>query len=163
MFRTQAANARLYQTITTLTPGAHNFVVFCPLHACDFEPDLVFFVADMAQADVLMRATSYISGDLWESKGSCVLSCAWLFGYSYVSGKVNYLVSGLGHGMRRRKLYPSGRLLISVPYQKLSEVIEAMGQMDWELLALREDDEAKAELQRRIDAWQEMRPGFELK
>ena len=163
VFRTQAANARLYHNITTLVPGAVNFVVFCPLHACDFEPDLVFFVAEIPQADVLMRATSYISGDLWQSTSSCVLSCAWLFGYPYVSGKVNYTVSGLGHGMRRRKVYPSGRMLISIPYAKLSEVIEAMGQMDWELIALKEDDESKAELRARMDRWQEMSPNFVLK
>lgn len=97
---------------------------------CDFEPDLLLCVADIPQADVLMRATSYISGDLWQSTASCVLSCAWLFGYPYVNGKVNYTISGLGHGMRRRKVYPQGRVIISIPYQKLSEVIEALGQMD---------------------------------
>lgn len=163
VFRTQAPNARLYHNITTLVRGAVNFVVFCPLHACDFEPDLVFFVADLSQADVLMRATSYISGDLWESKSSCVLSCSWLYGYPYVSGKVNYVVTGLGHGMRRRKVYPAGRMLISVPYAKLSEMIEALGQMDWELIALKEDEESKAELRARMDRWQEMSPNFTLK
>lgn len=158
VFRTQAANARLYHQITTLTPGAVNFVVFCPLRLCDFEPDIVLFVADPSQADVLMRATSYISGDLWESKASPVLSCAWLFSYPYVSGKVNYVMTGIGHGMRRRKVFPAGRLLISVPFEKLSEVVEAMGQMDWELLALREDEEGKAELRARMDAWKKMSP-----
>lgn len=163
VFRTQAANARLYHEMKTLVPGAVNFVVFCPLHLCDFEPDLVLFVADIPQADVLMRATSYISGDLWQSTGSCVLSCAWLFGYPYVSGKVNYTISGLGHGMRRLKLYPSGRMIISIPFQKLSEVIEALGQMDWELIAMKEDEQSKAELKARMDKWQEMSPGFELR
>ena len=163
VFRTQAANARLYHNITTLVRGAVNFVVFCPLHVCDFEPDLVFFVADLAQGDVLMRATSYISGDLWESKSSCVLSCSWLYGYPYVSGKVNYIITGLGHGMRRRKIYPAGWMLISVPYAKLSEMIEALGQMDWELIALKEDEESKAELRARMDRWQEMSPNFTLK
>ena len=163
VFRTQAANARLYHNITTLSPGAVNFVAFCPLHLCDFEPDLVFCVADMRQADILMRATSYISGDLWQSTASCVLSCSWLFGYPYVSGKVNYTISGLGHGMRRRKVYPSGRMLISIPFAKLSEVIEALGQMDWDLIAMKEDEKSKAELRARMDKWQEMSPDFTLK
>lgn len=163
VFRTQAANARLYHNITTLTPGAVNFTVFSPLHLCDFEPDLLLCVADIPQADVLMRATSYISGDLWQSTASCVLSCAWLFGYPYVSGNVNFTISGLGHGMRRRKVYPQGRMIISIPYQKLSEVIEALGQMDWELIAMKEDEESKAELRARMDAWQQMSPDFVLK
>ena len=163
VFRTQAANARLYHEIDTLVPGAVYFVVFSPLRLCDFEPDILLCVADIAQAGVLMRATSYISGDLWESTSSPVLSCAWLFGRPYVSGKVNYIVSGLGHGMSRRKVYPAGRMVISIPYTKLSEVVEALGQMDWELLALKEDEQSKAELRRRMDAWQTMSPDFVLK
>lgn len=163
VFRTQAANARLYHNIVTLTPGSTNFVVFCPVHLCDFEPDLVLCVADTWQAGILMRATSYISGDLWQSVASPVLSCAWLFGHPYVNGKVNYVISGMGHGMSRRKVYPEGRMIISIPYQKLSEVIEALGQMDWEPIALREDDQSKVELRRRMDAWQQMSPDFVLK
>ena len=69
----------------------------------------------------------------------------------------------MGHGMSRRKVYPAGRLIISIPYTKLSEVIEALGQMDWELLALKEDEESKAKLRARMDAWQEMSPDFILK
>ena len=49
----------------------------------------------------------------------------------------------MGHGMSRRKVYPAGRLVISIPYAKLSEIIEALAQMDWELLALQEDEESK--------------------
>ena len=163
VFRTQAPNARLYHEIKTLTPGTVNFVVFCPLHLCDFEPDILLCVADIEQANIIMRATSYISGDLWQSTSSPVLSCAWLFGYPYVTGKVNYVISGMGHGMSRRKIYPAGRFVISIPYAKLSEVVEALDQMDWKLLALQEDEESKAEMRRRMDAWQEMSPDFILR
>jgi hypothetical protein len=79
-----------------------------------------------------------------------------------VHEKVNFTITGMGHGMKRRKVYPAGRLLISIPYAKLSEVIEALGQMDWELIAMKEDEESKAELKRRMDAWQELNPEFTL-
>ena len=79
VFRTQAPNARLYKEIPMLTRGAVNFVIFCPLHLCDFEPDLVLCVSDIRQADILMRATSYISGDLWQSTATSVMACGWLF------------------------------------------------------------------------------------
>lgn len=163
VFKTQAPNARLYMKLTTLTPGTVNFVVFCPVAICDFDPDLVICVADPRQGDILMRATSYISGDLWESKASSVLACSWLYGYPYESGKVNYIITGLGHGMKRRKVYPAGRMLISIPYQKLNEVIQALDEMDWELIAMKEDPESKAELKRRMDRWQEMSPDFLIK
>lgn len=163
VYRTQAPNARLYHNLTTLTPGACNFVIFSPLSICDFDPDIVLCVAEPEQGDILMRATSYISGDIWESKASSVLACSWLFGYPYVSGKVNFVITGLGHGMRRRKVYPAGRMLISIPYAKLQEVIQALDEMDWELIAMKEDPESKAILQAKMDKWQTMSPDFILK
>ena len=75
VYKSQAPNARLYHEISCLNLGTTNFVVFSPVAICDFDPDLVFFVADFEQADVLLRATSYISGDLWESRCSCVRAC----------------------------------------------------------------------------------------
>ena len=78
---------QLYQKLPIVEPHTVNFVEFCPALDCDFDPDLLFFVADLPQADILMRATSYISGDLWESKSSPVISCAWMYAYPIISGK----------------------------------------------------------------------------
>ena len=163
VFRTQAANARLYHNITMLKPNACNFVVFCPLSQCDFDPDLIFCVATPEQGDILMRASSYISRDIWESKSTPVMNCSWLFAYPYVSGKVNYSITGLGHGMKRREVYPAGRMLITIPYQKFPEIFASLEEMDWVLLAMRKDPESKAELKRRIDSWESLSPDFTLK
>lgn len=76
---------------------------------------------------------------------------------------MNFTITGLGHGMLRRKVYPAGRMIIAIPHAKLSEVVEALGRMDWRLLALREDERGKAEMRRRMDACQEMSPDFILK
>ena len=162
VFKTQAANARLYHEITCLNAGATNFVVFAPVALCDFDPDLIFVVADFEQADILMRATSYLSGDLWESKCSCVMGCAWLFAYPYVKDKINYMMTGLGHGMRRRGVYPSGRFMISIPYGKIDAVVTALGEMRWDLIALSDDEQDKAELKRRMDSWAELSDDFNL-
>lgn len=156
VFRTPAPNARLHNEIPALVAGSVNYVIFCPVSRCDFDPDLVIVLADTRQADIVMRATSYISGDLWESRTSCVLSCAWTYVYPYLSGKVNFCVTGMHHGMKRRKVYPEGLHIISIPYQKLGEVTAALGEMDWELLAMREDEESKRLLQEKMDAWQTM-------
>ena len=156
VFRTQGANARLYNTFPTLVPGSVNYVIFSPVAVCDFDPDLVICVANTDQADIIMRATSYISGDLWESKSSHVLSCAWMYVYPYLSGKVNFCITGMHHGMKRRKMYPQGRHIIAIPYEKLDEVVTALGEMDWTLIAMREDPESKALLKAKMDHWKEM-------
>ena len=46
VFRSPAPNARIYNSITTLVPGAVNFVIFSPVSVCDFDPDLVICVAE---------------------------------------------------------------------------------------------------------------------
>ena len=163
VFKSQAPNARLYNEITTLVPGAVNFVEFSPVEICDFDPDLLICVADTEKADILMRATSYISGDLWESKSSSVLSCAWMYSYPYVSGKVNFCITGMHHGMKRRGTYPPGLHIIAIPFQKIGEVIQSLDEMDWELIAMRKDEESKAELARRMENWQNLSPDFVLK
>ena len=54
-------------------------------------------------------------------------------------------------------------LLISIPYQRFPEVFMALEEMDWDLIAMKEDEESKAELARRIAKWQEMSPDMPLK
>ena len=156
VYRTPAPNARLHQELPVLTHGAHNYVTFAPVADCQFNPDLVICVAQVEQAEILMRATSYISGDLWESRSSSVVSCAWTYAYPYISGKVNTCISGMHNGLKRRKIYPSGLHIISIPYQKLGEVVEALGEMDWVPIGFREDEQSKAELRARMDHWQEI-------
>ena len=143
LFRSPAANARLYYEATILKRGVCNFVVFCPVALCDFDPDLVICIASTDAAQLLLRASSYISGDLWESKCSYVMSCSWTYAYPYVSGKVNHLFTGMHLGLKLKGLYPEGLHIIVIPYQKLGEVVTAMAEMERVPLDLRKDPESK--------------------
>lgn len=156
IYRSPIANQQIYQKLPVLVPGTVNYVQFAQISICDFDPDLIVCVADMPQSDILMRATSYISGDPWESKSTPVMSCAWMYAYPIISGKVNHITTGYYHGLKRRKAYPAGLRMISIPFQKIDEVVSALQQMQWTPIAFREDEESKAELKRRMDHWQEM-------
>ena len=155
-YKTPIGNQQLYQKLPVLEPHTIRYVEFCPVVNCDFDPELLLFVADLPQADILMRATSYISGDLWESRSSPVLSCAWMYAYPIISGKVNHITTGFYHGLKRRKAYPPGLRMIAVPFQKMPEFFRALEEMDWTLIAFREDEGSRAELARRMAHWQEM-------
>ena len=147
---------QLYQKLPVIEPHTVNYVEFSPALNCDFDPDLLFFVADLPQADIIMRATSFISGDLWESKSSPVISCAWMYAYPIISGKVNHITTGYYHGLKRRGAYPAGLRMIAVPFQKMPEFFQALEEMDWTLIAFRDDEESKADLKRRMQHWYEM-------
>ena len=155
-YKTPSANQQLYQKLPILVPHTVRYVEFCPAADCCFDPDLLIFVADLPQADIIMRATSYISGDLWESKSSPVLSCAWMYAYPMISGKVNHITTGFYHGLKRRKAYPAGLRMISIPFPKFPEFFQALNEMDWTLIAFREDEESRTELAKRMAHWQEM-------
>jgi uncharacterized protein (DUF169 family) len=144
LFRSAAANARLYYEAPMLKRGVCSYVVFCPVSLCEFDPDLVVFVAPTEKAQLILRATSYISGDLWESKCSYVMSCAWTYVYPYISGKVNHLFTGMHFGMQLHGSYPAGLHILTVPYQKLDEVSTALNEMEHVPLDLRTDAESRA-------------------
>ena len=156
MYRSPAGCRKLYQELPVIEPGTVNYVVFSPVKDCQFDPDMIMCIADVEKADILMRATSYISGDFWESKSSPVISCSWMYAYPVITGKVNHITTGFYHGLKRRKAYPAGLRMISIPFQKIDEVVQALDEMPWTAIAFREDEESKAELKRRMDHWQEM-------
>lgn len=153
VYRTQAPNSRLYYNIPTLLPGTCNYVVFAPIAKCEFNPDVVVFLCETPTADIILRATSYISGDLWESKSSSVVSCSWTYVWPWLTGKVNHLTTGMHHGMNRRKVYTPGLHIIAVPYQKLDELVLALRQMDWKLISFRPDDKSQETLKKRMRNW----------
>ena len=131
-FRTAAANSHLYYEAPTLKTGVTNFVVFCPVSKCSFDPDLIVCVTETSTAQVLLRASSYRSGDIWESKCSYVMSCAWTYAYPYLSGKVNHLFTGMHLGLKMFGDYPAGLHIISIPYQKIDEMVDSLYEMGWD-------------------------------
>lgn len=156
LYRSPAACRRLYQEMPVIEPGTVRYVQFARLQDATFDPDLVICVCDQSSADILLRATSYISGDFWESRSTPVLSCAWMYAYPVISGKVNHITTGFYHGLKRRGTYPAGLTMIAIPFQKLDEVCTALAQMPWTPVAFRSDEESRALLKRRMDHWQEM-------
>ena len=156
VYKQQLPNMLLYKDLPLLPAGTVRFVEFAPVIECTFQPDLLFFVADIPEADIIMRATTYISGDLWESVSSPVMSCTWMYAYPLVSKKVNHITTGLYHGLKRRKAYPAGLRMISIPYNKFPEFFQALEEMDKTLIAFREDEESKAQLAACIKRWNEL-------
>ena len=156
VFKQQIANQQIYQNMSVLVPGTVRYVEFCPAADADFQPDLLFFVASLDKADIILRATSYLTGEPWESKSTPVLSCSWMYAYPIISGKPNHITTGLYHGLKRRKAYPAGLMMISVPFQKFASFFRGLEEMDWTLIAFRDDEASKAELAKKMAHWQKM-------
>ena len=143
-FRSAACNARIYHEISTLKRGSCNYVVFSPAVDCNFSPDLIIFVVPPEKAELVLRASSYTNGDPYESKSTIALSCAWTYAYPYITGKINFCITGVHFGMRKMKMYPAGLHVLTVPYQKIDDLLIGLDEMEWDLIGLTDDPEIKA-------------------
>jgi uncharacterized protein (DUF169 family) len=131
VFRDERAAGRLYHYIPKIAKGAVRYVAFSPFDQPAFDPDVLIILADTEQTEILLRAMSYGTGEMWQSCYSSAIGCAWLFVYPYLTGKINFVSTGLGFGIKRRKLFPEGRQLISIPFDRLSYMLHTLQEMPW--------------------------------
>jgi uncharacterized protein (DUF169 family) len=134
LFKEPRANRRIYQYITRMTKGIVNYFAFSPLDKLSFDPDLLMILTDdVSQAEIILRALNYTAGQMWTSKMTNVLGCAWLFAYPYMSGEVNYITTGLGFGMIAHEVFPPNKQLFSIPFNWLPTIAQNLQDMPWAL------------------------------
>jgi uncharacterized protein (DUF169 family) len=131
VFDSPRSASRLYQHIYKIDKGTVNYVSLAPLNKLTFEPDVLLILANTTQAEILLRASSYRTGDPWISRYTAALGCDWLMIYPYLTGEINHITTGLGFGMRRRHIFPEGMQFISVPYNKITSLLDTLKIMPW--------------------------------
>jgi uncharacterized protein (DUF169 family) len=133
-----------------ISPGTVNYVAYAVMDALTFEPDLLILMATVSQAEIIMRALSYTTGELWESKKTPVLGCSWIYVYPYLTGKVNYVVTGMSFGAKAKEVFPEGWLLITIPWDKFPAVLGGLRDMKWVLPSYAEGQEKFREREARL-------------
>jgi uncharacterized protein (DUF169 family) len=132
LFQDARANKKLSQYNPGLPDGTVSHVIFAPLEYLTFEPDLLIIMAEARQAEIVLRAMTYSTGELYDSKSSSALSCAWLYVYPYISGRVNFFITGLGFGSIGREVFQPGKVLISIPYNWIPTIAQNLQEMKWQ-------------------------------
>lgn len=150
IYREARANRRIYQYIEKIPAGTIRYIAFSPIAKAPFDPDLLVFTARPDQAEIILRALSYSTGKPLTTVITPVLMCAWVFVYPYMTGKLNYTVTGLGYGMKSQKLLPEGLVLISVPYDLTLMLLDNLAEMDWVLPMFTMAEEEKGPYAARI-------------
>jgi uncharacterized protein (DUF169 family) len=130
-YKDPRANRRLYQYLPRLVKGTVKYVQFAPLDKLTFEPDLLIIMANVTQAEILIRAKCYETGESWQAKGTTVAVCSWLYLYPLTTGEMNMIITGIGFGMRSRRLFPEGNFLLSIPWDKLPQIVKGLEEMEW--------------------------------
>ena len=133
IFKEPRANKRLYHVISKLEKNTVNYVVFSRTDKLHFDPDVLVLTCDTpSQAEIILRASSYATGKMYSSRLTTVIGCSWLYIYPYISGDLNYIITGLCAGMKARQVFPDGLILVSIPYDLLPTVLRSLQDMDWE-------------------------------
>ena len=133
IFQEARANYAFYKHVPRFDRGIVHYVVFAPLDRMTFEPDLLILTADHGQAEIVMRSMTYSTGELYNSRTTPVMGCAWLFIYPFQNGCVNFILPEMIHGMKGRELFPAGSVLISIPYTWIPTMTHNLGEMPWHL------------------------------
>lgn len=133
IYKEARANKRIYRYIPKLPKDTVRHVAFSPLDRISFDPDILILTTDVSQAEIILRASTYTTGKMLTAKSTPVIMCSWIFVYPYVTGELNYTVTGLGSGMKARKVLPEGLMLISVPWDLLPMLTENLRDMQWDL------------------------------
>lgn len=150
IYQEARANRRIYQYIKRIQKNTVRYVAFGPIETIPFSPDLLIFTATPSQAEILLRALSYSTGKPVVSRCTPVLMCAWIFSYPFITGELNYVITGIGYGMRTQKTLPEGLFIISVPYDLIGMLVDNLNEMEWILPITTLGDEARKKYSARV-------------
>jgi len=145
IFQEARANYAFYKHVPKFEKNIVNYVAFAPMDQLTFEPDLLILSADHSQAEIVMRSLTYSTGELYNSRTTPVMGCAWIFIYPFQSGRVNFIIPEMIHGMKGRELFPNGSILISIPYQWIPTMAHNLREMPWHLPSHENRDQYLAE------------------
>ncbi len=131
IFEEARANRRIYYQITYLEKGSVNYVAFASIDKMSFTPDILLLSANASQLEIILRAMCYATGKMWTAKGTPVIECSWLTTYPFISGELNFALADASHGMIAKQIFPAGTILISVPFDKISALIDGLQKIEW--------------------------------
>lgn len=133
VFDQSRCNARLYKYVQNLPEGTVNYVRFARVDQMAFQPDVLIVAAPPEKAELVLRAASYSTGELYQSICTPTIGCSWLFAYPYNEDKINFILPAFVHGMHGRKLFSADTVLISIPYRWIPAVLRGLEQMSLHL------------------------------
>jgi uncharacterized protein (DUF169 family) len=133
IFQEQRANSRIYKYLPKFPRNTVNYIAMSTLDKLTFEPDLLILMATASQAEIVLRAMAYSTGEIYESKHAGVLGCAWMYVYPYQSGKINFMVTGLTFGGKAHEVFEEGWILIFIPYNWIPTIVQNLKEMKWTL------------------------------
>ena len=134
LFQEERACREMYNYLPYMKRGSVHSVAFSSTDQLPFDPDVLVIMADISQAQTLLRSLNYSTGEPITAKFTPVCMCAWMYNYPVVSGNMNFFITGLGLGMQALNIFPPGQVVMSVPWAKVTTMLDNLKEMNVEKL-----------------------------
>jgi uncharacterized protein (DUF169 family) len=151
LFQEERACRAMYNYLPYMKRDSVHSVAFAAVDKLPFDPDVLVIMANINQAQTLLRSLNYSTGEPIEAKFGPVCSCSWMFVYPVLSGKMNFLITGLGLGMQSLNIFPPGQFVISIPWVKIGIMLENLNEMKIEELIRLTPGPGGVEHRKRVD------------
>lgn len=126
VYKSIPAVQRSWKNNMALEPNIFTAIMFAPLYKADFEPDIIFIVANSRQGMELLHANAYDSGSHGLGADSGPI-CSSMAAVPYLTGKVTY---GFGDiGSRNNMDLKDEEILVSIPTTDLERIIRNLEEM----------------------------------
>jgi len=126
VYKSIPAVQRSWKGNRAVEPGIFNAIIFAPLKKADFEPDVIFIVANSKQGMEILHANAYDSGSHGLGADSGPI-CSSMAAMPYLTGKVTY---GFGDiGSRNNMDLQDEEIMVSIPSTDLERIIRNLEEM----------------------------------
>ncbi|NYB52909.1 MAG: DUF169 domain-containing protein [Methanobacteriaceae archaeon] len=126
VYKSIPAVQRSWKENMAIEPNIFRAIIFAPLKEADFEPDVIFIVANSRQGMLLLHANAYDSGSHGLGADSGPI-CSSMAAIPYLTGKVTY---GFGDiGSRNNMDLKDEEIMVSIPANDLERITQNMAEM----------------------------------
>ncbi len=136
VYKTIPAVQRSWKGNMAIEPNIFNAIIFSPLITVEFEPDVIFLVANARQGMEILHDNAYDSGSHGLGADSGPI-CSSMAAIPYLTGKVTY---GFGDiGSRNNMNLDDEEILITIPASELERITNNKEEMKTKTFFRRSD------------------------
>jgi uncharacterized protein (DUF169 family) len=126
VYKSIPAVQRSWKDNLAIEPNIFSAIIFAKLLKADFEPDVIFVVANARQGMEILHANAYDSGSHGLGADSGPI-CSSMASIPYLTGKVTY---GFGDiGSRNHMDLQDEEIMVSIPASDLERIIQNLEEM----------------------------------
>ncbi|MFC1657869.1 DUF169 domain-containing protein [Candidatus Omnitrophota bacterium] len=123
LFSSYRALDNLMPQMGEVADNADSFFLLSPMEKCEFKPELVIFISDAQATCRLLTLATFIDGSMPEIKIGGP-TCRMAVMYPLMQDKLN--ISFYDYTARKMCNVPKDKLLVSIPYKRVTEMIKAI-------------------------------------